>query len=253
MSFRQVFLIVRRYAGHSKWANIKHTKAEKDTQRSLMFIKLAHRIRLAIHENGNNANPTLNHQLASAIDYAKSKDMPASTIQNILKTAADKDAVQPFKYSIRGPRGSVLLVTALTNSYGKTKGDIQMQLKRVGGLLSDQSLESQFDKKGIVIAMPPPKMENIEESSVEHAIEAGAEEVSPIDENNKLTFTCEAIELHRVMTKLQELNYNVEDSKITFVPKMKVNLNKDEMELMSNIVARLEKISEVNEIHDNIE
>lgn len=49
MSLRQVFLIVRRYAGHSKWANIKHTKAEKDTQRSQMFIKLAHRIRLAIH------------------------------------------------------------------------------------------------------------------------------------------------------------------------------------------------------------
>lgn len=35
-------------AGHSKWANIRHIKALKDGQRSLQFIKLARRIRIAI-------------------------------------------------------------------------------------------------------------------------------------------------------------------------------------------------------------
>jgi hypothetical protein len=38
----------RRNAGHSKWANIKHTKAEKDTQKSATFQKMSRLIRLAI-------------------------------------------------------------------------------------------------------------------------------------------------------------------------------------------------------------
>jgi hypothetical protein len=39
---------IRRNAGHSKWANIKHTKAAKDAQKSLTFQKLAQLIRLAV-------------------------------------------------------------------------------------------------------------------------------------------------------------------------------------------------------------
>jgi len=39
---------IRRNAGHSKWANIKHTKAAKDAQKSLTFQKMAQLIRLAV-------------------------------------------------------------------------------------------------------------------------------------------------------------------------------------------------------------
>jgi hypothetical protein len=38
----------KRNAGHSKWANIKHTKAEKDAQKSVTFHKMSRLIRLAI-------------------------------------------------------------------------------------------------------------------------------------------------------------------------------------------------------------
>jgi hypothetical protein len=39
---------IRRNAGHSKWANIKHIKAAKDAQKSVTFQKMAQLIRLAI-------------------------------------------------------------------------------------------------------------------------------------------------------------------------------------------------------------
>lgn len=39
---------IRRNAGHSKWANIKHTKAAKDAQKSVTFQKMSQLIRLAI-------------------------------------------------------------------------------------------------------------------------------------------------------------------------------------------------------------
>lgn len=39
--------IVKRNAGHSKWANIKHIKATKDAQRSLLFTKLSRQMKVA--------------------------------------------------------------------------------------------------------------------------------------------------------------------------------------------------------------
>jgi hypothetical protein len=39
---------IRRNAGHSKWANIKHIKAAKDAEKSLTFQKVAQLIRLAV-------------------------------------------------------------------------------------------------------------------------------------------------------------------------------------------------------------
>jgi hypothetical protein len=41
-------IIPKRNAGHSKWANIRHTKAAKDGEKSELFRKLSRQIRLAI-------------------------------------------------------------------------------------------------------------------------------------------------------------------------------------------------------------
>lgn len=38
----------RRYAGHSKWANIKHIKEEKDNERMILFQQLKHQMEVAI-------------------------------------------------------------------------------------------------------------------------------------------------------------------------------------------------------------
>lgn len=35
-------------AGHSKWANIKHTKGLKDAQRAALFSRLSRYIRMAV-------------------------------------------------------------------------------------------------------------------------------------------------------------------------------------------------------------
>lgn len=41
-------IVVKRNAGHSKWANIKHTKGANDQQKSLLFAKLSRQMKLAI-------------------------------------------------------------------------------------------------------------------------------------------------------------------------------------------------------------
>lgn len=48
------------------------------------------------------------------------------------------------------------------------------------------------------------------------------------------------------------MNYIIEDAKITMIPKIKVELTDDEMELVSNIVEKLEQLPAVVCVDDNI-
>lgn len=48
LASREVYLVLKRYAGHSKWQNIRHTKALKDTQRSQLYSQLGQRMKVAI-------------------------------------------------------------------------------------------------------------------------------------------------------------------------------------------------------------
>jgi len=38
----------KRYAGHSKWANIKHIKAQKDGEKQLLFHRLTLQMQIAV-------------------------------------------------------------------------------------------------------------------------------------------------------------------------------------------------------------
>lgn len=40
--------IIKRYAGHSKWQNIRHIKGEKDAQRAQLFTKLGRQMKGAV-------------------------------------------------------------------------------------------------------------------------------------------------------------------------------------------------------------
>lgn len=42
------FEISKRFAGHSKWQNIRHTKAENDSARATLFLRLRNMIREAV-------------------------------------------------------------------------------------------------------------------------------------------------------------------------------------------------------------
>lgn len=40
--------IIKRYAGHSKWQNIRHIKGAKDAERAQLFVKLSKMMRVAV-------------------------------------------------------------------------------------------------------------------------------------------------------------------------------------------------------------
>lgn len=61
-STRDVYRQEKRFAGHSKWANIRHTKAEKDGEKSAMIQSYIKRMKVAIAgkyktSTNNNSQP----------------------------------------------------------------------------------------------------------------------------------------------------------------------------------------------------
>lgn len=52
----ELFRQDKRFAGHSKWQNIRHIKQEKDAERSAIFKSLATRMKIAIAGKDFNFN-----------------------------------------------------------------------------------------------------------------------------------------------------------------------------------------------------
>ena len=70
-------------AGHSHWAGIKHKKGKADKQRSKIFSKLSKEITVAAKLGDK--DPAMNPRLRSAIQAARSANMPKDNIENILE------------------------------------------------------------------------------------------------------------------------------------------------------------------------
>ncbi len=69
-------------AGHSKWANIKHTKARMDAKRSKVYAKIAREITIAAKLAGG--DPDMNPRLRLAVLNGRGANMPADNIQRAI-------------------------------------------------------------------------------------------------------------------------------------------------------------------------
>ena len=69
-------------AGHSHWAGIKHRKGRADKQRSKIFSKLSKEITVAAKLGSK--DPSMNPRLRSAIQAARSANMPKDNIERAI-------------------------------------------------------------------------------------------------------------------------------------------------------------------------
>ena len=70
-------------AGHSHWAGIKHRKGRVDKQRSKIFSKLSKEITVAAKLGSKDSD--MNPRLRSAIQAAKTANMPKDNIERAIK------------------------------------------------------------------------------------------------------------------------------------------------------------------------
>ncbi|GAB6033395.1 Translational activator of mitochondrially encoded cytochrome c oxidase I [Chamberlinius hualienensis] len=244
---------VRGMAGHSKWANIKHTKEAKDLARSQVFTKLARIIKVAISA-GKSANPKANDYLANAIEEAKRQQMPVAKIEAIIKGEADKPSLN-YVMELVGPGGCFMIIDIQTDSIPRTKNNLKFEFNKIGTPLNESNVMHAFDRKGIIQVDPKASGINID-NAVDVAIEVGAEDVIETvadDDTKVLQFVCDPREHHIVRTELVKRGCEVVSTELTYLAKHKVPLREGDMKTMEKLMSVLNEREYVAAIYDNVE
>ncbi|MCY4329398.1 MAG: YebC/PmpR family DNA-binding transcriptional regulator [Endozoicomonadaceae bacterium] len=234
-------------AGHSKWANIKHRKAAQDAKRGKLFTKLIHELVVAARAG---ANVEDNPRLRAAVDKALGANMTRDTIDRAIKRGAggdDSANMEEITYEGYGVNGVAVLVECLSDNRNRTVSEVRHAFSKHGGSLgTDGSVAYLFDKKGQIL------FENIddEESLIEAALEAGAEDVIGDDEGGMEVLT-EWTQFSAIKEALQKAGFNGVSAEVAMIPSNKITLNQEEAEKLIKMVERLEDLDDVQNVYTN--
>ena len=138
-------------AGHSHWAGIKHKKGKADKQRSAIFSKLSREITVAAKLGDN--NPDMNARLRSAIQAARSANMPKDNIERAIDKSAGNlgSSLENIRYEGFGPHNTAVIVETLTDNKNRTVSEVRHALTKYNGSLGTKgSVAHLFKKIGIL-------------------------------------------------------------------------------------------------------
>ncbi|XP_076258724.1 translational activator of cytochrome c oxidase 1 [Rhynchophorus ferrugineus] len=248
-------LFFKRSAGHSKWANIRHIKGQKDAERNVLFTKLSRQVRVAIQEGGS-LDPKANLKLSQVIEQCKRFNMPQATLNNILKSCEnDKTNAKLHLLEIKGPGTSILLCEIFTNNLHIIKQNITSILRKNQSKYGDGGAVYLFEEKGIIHAensnlSTKPNNEQIE-IATEDAIDSNAEEVSLVDEN-VFEFLCGKTNFMEAQKILESKGYNILHSTVEYIPHKSVYLAEPEYATYEKLLSKLKEFPEVTGIYDNV-
>lgn len=237
-------------AGHSKWANIKFRKERQDAKKGKAFTKLIKEITIAAREGGG--DPETNPRLRTAIQNAKTANMPMKNIENaILKGTGELPGVvyEEVLYEGYGPGGTAMFIECTTDNKNRTVSEIRHLLGKYDGNLGESGCVAwMFDKIGLIRI---PKKNYEEEELMLIAIDAGAEDFKVEDDYYEIYTTYE--DLDEVNSKLNENDIHVESADITFMPQTTVRLEGKEAEQMLKLMEALDDNDDVQNVYANFD
>ena len=234
-------------AGHSHWAGIKHKKGKADKQRSAIFSKLSREITVAAKLGDK--NPNMNSRLRSAIQAARSANMPKDNIERAIdksSIAADSN-FENIRYEGFGPAKTAIVITTLTDNKNRTASNLRTIFQKNGGGLGTQgSASHNFLQLGVIKI---DKGEIDEEKVFNLATDAGANDC--IFHNNYYEIHTNNDEIYDVKNLLEKEISNFISTEIEWVPINKINLNEEDKEKMNKFLEILEEDDDVQNVFTN--
>ena len=234
-------------AGHSHWAGIKHKKGKADKQRSKIFSKLSREITVAAKLGDK--NPDMNARLRSAIQAARSANMPKDNIERAIdKSGISADSnFENLRYEGFGPNKTAVIVETLTDNKNRTASNIRTIFQKSGGGLGTQgSASHNFQQLGVIKI----NKDEIDEAGMfDLAIESGANECFS-HENFHEVHTANT-EIYEVKNKLEKKIQNFLSTEIEWLPINTVNLSGENKNDMIKFLETLDDNEDVQNIFTN--
>ncbi|HHY96141.1 MAG TPA: YebC/PmpR family DNA-binding transcriptional regulator [Firmicutes bacterium] len=242
-------------SGHSKWANIKHTKAKKDAERGNLFSKLAREIIVAARHGGGNLEG--NARLRLAVEKARDANMPADNITRLIKRGTGElegVTYEELTYEGYGPGGVAILLDVVTDNRNRTASELRFLFSRHGGNLGETGCVSwMFSKKGYISIdrAAAGAAGKDEDALLMLALEAGAEDFQS-DEDSYEVITAPD-ELEDVRQALRAAGIQPEVAEVTMVPQSTVEVRGKEAEQVLRLMDALSDHDDVQKAYANFD
>ncbi|MXO75707.1 YebC/PmpR family DNA-binding transcriptional regulator [Altererythrobacter aerius] len=234
-------------AGHSKFKNIMHRKGAQDKKRSAQFSKLSREITVAAKMG--TPDPDMNPRLRLAVNNAKSLSMPKDNIQRAIDkaAAAGGEDYEEVRYEGYGPGGVALIVEALTDNRNRTATNVRTAFAKNGGNLGASGAVSHgFERRGQI---EYPATAGDEETVLEAAIEAGADDVESGEDGHTVWTDMES--LHEVAGALEKALGEPESVKLAWKPNLMVDVAEGDAATLFKLVDALEDDDDVQTVWGN--
>ena len=234
-------------AGHSHWAGIKHKKGRADKERSKIFSKLSREITVAAKLGDK--DPDMNPRLRTAIQAAKQANMPKDNISRAInksEMSGDKN-YENLRYEGFGPSNIALIIETLTDNKNRSASSIRTVLQKNGGRLGESGSTSHMFFNCGVIQVEKDKIK--EEEIFEIAINAGAKDCINLD--NTFEIITEKEDFYKIKTELEKKIKTISYSSIEWRPLNYIDLAKDKIEELLEVLTALEELDDVQNIFTN--
>ena len=235
-------------AGHSHWANIAHKKGLIDSKRGKLWSKLAKAIIIAAKAGGG--DPDANLRLRYAIIDAKAGNMPKDTIDRAVKKGTGElegANYEEILYEGYGPNGVAILCDILTDNRNRTAPEVRKIFEMAGGKLGGAgSVAWMFERKGLVAI---PTSQTDEETLMDLALEAGADDVRHVGESFEIT--CSPDVFTAVCDAIEKAGLKAELSEIARIPRDTVDLDADTGRSVLKLMEALDDHDDVQKVASN--
>lgn len=238
-------------AGHSKWANIKHKKAAADAKKGKVFSKIAKEIMVAARTGGG--DPSANITLRTLVQKARGANMPADNIDRAIKKGTgetDGAQYEELMYEGYAPGGIALIVNVLTDNRNRSASEVRFVFTKYNGSLAGAgSVSHAFQRKGLILIAADAADED---TLMELALEAGAEDVKQEDEGYEITTG--AADYMTVVDALNEKGIAIESSELGLVPDNVVAVDrKNQASSLLRFIDALEDLDDVQDVYTNMD
>ena len=239
-------------SGHSKWSTIKHKKAAADAKRGQVFTRYIREITVAARMGGGDmdANP----RLRAAVAAARGVNMPKNNIDRAIErgTGGGEGAnIEEIRYEGYGQEGVAILVDCMTDNRNRTVSDVRSAFTKGGGNMGESGCVSwMFHQKGIFVF---DRDTTDEESLMEVALEAGAEDVQDKPEDGCIEVTCEPADFSQVQDTLEAADLAAQIAEVSWIPENTVKVEGEPAGKLLALIERLEDLDDVQNVYANFD
>lgn len=225
------------------------SKEKRWDKMSKLFPKLGKAITMAAKEGGD--DPATNAKLRTAIQNAKSENMPKDNIEAAVKRAAQKD-ISSFTeviYEGKGLHGVLVVVECATDNSTRTVANVKSYFNKSGGtVVPNGQLEFMFNRKSVfeinkTDAMDPEELEL-------ELIDAGCEEIEVVDD--KIFVYGDYTSFGTLSKGLEDLNIEVQKSNLQRIPTSPIELTEEQLADIEKMLDKIEDDDDIQQVFTNI-